>query len=291
MPTHLQRKWHDLGQAYSEVRLTSWAQYTEFVQHEMLDYNSYIWRGQRRDDWRLETKLDRLVGSGNLSKEKRYEFVHSHLQQFKLAVRGRRGITPVPLSTDEDWWALGQHHGLATPLLDWSTSPFVAAFFAFIETARQQTRYRAIFALHKPTIVSRSILKARLANLERKEKLRAADAGEIKLGGLGRIAMKGTIPPEVKFIQPLSDENHRLVNQGGLFTSSPSGAHLDQWVQDNYDAEIDKGASLVKVLVPNKEREQALRMLNRMNINHLSLFPDLVGASEFCNLFAQIEKY
>lgn len=98
------------------------------------------------------------------------------------------------------------------------------------------------------------------------------------------------VEPEVQLIRPLSDENQRLVNQGGLFTRAPAGKTLDQWIQENHN-EDDKGYILIKILVPNKDRNGCLQNLNRMNINHLSLFPDLYGASKYCNLFSEIHKY
>lgn len=80
------------------------------------------------------------------------------------------------------------------------------------------------------------------------------------------------------------------MSQGGLFTRAPAGKDLESWVQQSTPAD-HKGATLIKVLMPNKDRDLALRNLNRMNINHLSLFPDLYGASKFCNLFSEIDKY
>ena len=48
------------------------------------------------------------------------------------------------------------------------------------------------------------------------------------------------------------------------------------------------GASgaLVKIVVHEEkgDRSEILRALNRMNINHRSLFPDISGSAEFCNM-------
>ena len=96
--------------------------------------------------------------------------------------------------------------------------------------------------------------------------------------------------PIVEFVEPRSDENARLVSQGGLFTRGPDAVNLDAWVKANFLGVTDY-LRLLKITVPNSEREVALRTLNRMNINHLSLFPDLYGASKFANLDLLIDKY
>ena len=47
----------------------------------------------------------------------------------------------------------------------------------------------------------------------------------------------------------------------------------------------------VKISIPETEREIALRDLGRMNINAATLFPDLKGAAEYCNMKLDIQRY
>jgi len=266
----------ETNDGYTEIELSNWKHFHDFIYEEMLDFESYIWRGQRRDDWELKSTLDRHVTT---------ESHQEHLKRFKFATRGRRGVNPPAITEEKDWWALGQHYGLETPLLDWTQSPFVAAYFAFIGVGSKQTDSRAIYALQRVSVKDK-------AHQLRKEEFRVALKNEQELEAKGQPYSPvefEDIRPQVEFIRPLSDENHRLVNQGGLFSRAPDHTTLEKWVRTNFPGEDD--SVLIKIRVPNKDREDSLRSLNRMNINHLTLFPDLHGASEFCNLFRQIENY
>ncbi len=282
--------WKDLGEGIAEVHVASWKYFGDFVYQEMMNYDSYVWRGHRCDNWQLESTFERLVREAKVPDAKEHRFREKHLEQFKYAARGRRGPNPAPLDDENAWWALGQHHGLATPLLDWTTSPFVAAYFAFIDVGQPQTKNRAVFALHRPGVESRAKRKARDENVRRREELATAEKEGRRLGIIQRAMLQAKADPEVLFVRPLSDDNQRLVNQGGLFSRVMTNKTIDAWIRAHHDPD-DKGYTLIKVHLPDRDRDACLRNLNRMNINHLSLFPDLQGASRFCNLFSEIAKY
>ena len=283
------KRWQEIGitDGVGEIRFLKWRYFIEYIHQEMLDFEQYIWRGQRNSDWGLITTLDRLMIRAKIAKTKRSNFRFSHLEQFKYSVRGRRGPNPATIDTQNEWWALGQHHGLATPLLDWTTSPFAAAYFAFINIGQSQTRYRTVFAITKPGIEAKAHTIWREATRVEQERVENAKNS----GHTSQLAlMPQTIEHEVVFIRPKSDENQRLVNQSGLFSRAPDENNLDEWVSKNFTGE-SKAYTLMKLMIPNSDRTECLRTLNRMNINHLTLFPDLYGASKFCNLYGEIDKY
>jgi hypothetical protein len=252
-------------------RLASWSNFFDFLETEVFPAStaskqSYIWRGQRRSDWSLSSSLDRLFEKLDLltaASAKIQSQTAEHLESFKYATRGRRGLNPADLLENE-WWALGQHFGLATPLLDWTRSPFAAAYFAFEELGPHQTEYRIVYALDQ------------LAVKQRSDGLLEAQSFE-----QGR-------PPIVEFIDPMLDENQRLVSQGGIFTRAPTGNPIEQWVARAFES--SSTPVLLRIEIPDVDRLTCLRTLNRMNINHLSLFPDLGGASRSTNLKLELES-
>lgn len=259
------KKWicGDVEDGVITYALSSWKHFPDFIHSEMIRYRSYVWRGQSNSTWVLEPSLDRELKKFKKSIQQRKHA--AHLEWFKYAARGRRGSNPPNLVKDNDWWALGQHHGLFTPLLDWTTSPFVAAFFAFAELREDQTPERSVFALSRIGVEEKT-----------KELLRGHNGSDRA--------------PIVEFIRPFSDENSRLVSQAGLFTRAPDYVDMEAWIRKHFQGE-QQTMHLIKVTVPNKDRELAMRSLNRMNINHLTLFPDLHGASYFCNTDLVISTY
>lgn len=246
------------GDGIVTYRLAHWQAFFDFLEAEVFAGATYrgslLWRGQRRSDWSLSSSLDRvferlgIIGSGTAVLEERSL---DHLRAFKLAARGRRGLNPPRLVEPIEWWALGQHYGLATPLLDWSRSPFAAAYFAFEELASDPTPYRVVFGLDQGLIELKNYEIAIEPDLEK-----------------GR-------PAVIDFFEPLSDENPRLVSQGGLFTRAPIGVPVERWIAAAFEGQ--DVPALIAIEIPDDDRDVCLRTLNRMNLNHLSLFRIWLG--------------
>ncbi len=140
-------------------RFRSWE---EFVSKELDKFNDlpaerrdeYWFRGQADARWPLQTSLDRKRAFQ--TREERASYANRLLDAFRRAARGLDlGRDPRSLSEDE-WELLARHHGLPTTILDWSCSPFVAAYFAFAEDPPAGAEAVAVWALDTAVFTGQS---------------------------------------------------------------------------------------------------------------------------------------
>lgn len=248
----------DIDGPFPTTYLDSWKDFSKIVSSEKLRKGDFIFRGHRRNTWGLVPSIAR----NEKGEVVRKEVANRVRDSFKLASRGRVVIDSDCEEPEDELWAQGQHHGLMTPLLDWTLSPYVALFFAFEKPDYgDSTDSRVVFALDR-TRIQKKVDELQLIEGWSKDQV-------------------------VRIFQPESGSNRRLLSQAGLFTISPFGETIASWIVTHFDFEADSAKLLSKVVfkihIPNSGREECLRHLNSMNINHASLFPDLIGASQHTN--------
>lgn len=247
------------------TRLDSWRDFTQLLESPFFNRQGVqlVFRGHRRHDWGLMPTLGRVTTNGIITGV----LADGQLDRFRRAVRGRLSDTALVNEPDE-LWSVGQHHGLMTPLLDWTYSPYVALFFAFHKEDDKDEKdnpYRAVYVLNKSFLT------------------------------------ENEAETNIRVFEPCKDHHGRLVNQAGLFTFSPFDATLENKLTDvladeeGFTDEELRAASeeeqpeilaryICKIYIKNEERDACVRHLRRMNVHHASLFPDLIGASDYCNI-------
>ena len=122
--------------AWTEIRIGNWAElvgHFDSMDNEAPSLMPYLFRGQSDTDWPLVDSISRLLESlSSASDPRRAE---------QLAYRNFRSqahllLDPSSLPAEKSllaWWALMQHFGCPTRLLDWTFSGLVATYFAVSE--------------------------------------------------------------------------------------------------------------------------------------------------------------
>jgi hypothetical protein len=244
------------------IDLECWNDFYALVASDFTTAPAYVFRGQGDAEWKVESSLDRWERLHSRDDQNHRPPVSRevHLRAFRQAIRA---ISPLELPKEDDalTWSIAQHHGLRTPLLDWSLSPFVALYFAFehdlVHDDQEVNRpeQRAVFALSASAIAQ------------------GQDGGG-----------EGGIFPRV--YSPSGPVSQRLLAQSSVFLMMPERTDLEAFVREHsHELPIaDEGPAILrKIRMPNQGRRECLKMLNKMNVNRLTLFPDLDGAARYIN--------
>ncbi|WP_137892900.1 FRG domain-containing protein [Ramlibacter sp. 2FC] len=237
------------------IRLSQWA---EFVAHTE-SKPGWAFRGETSAQWPLVSSLTRRLETYCADRslwplrEARALRVFRRKAHIYLSDR-------VALEDDLRCLALMQHHGAPTRLLDFTKSPYVAAFFALEDAVADA----AVYALNTPALWSAA---PSFDPALTRERIDPRVSGNFERYFLGNRA------PVVWFGEP-SEMDRRLVAQSGLFVLP---GVLDQPLDSILRGYAGREPMIVKYVLPAEMRAPAMQSLYRMNITNSTLFPDLEG--------------
>jgi hypothetical protein len=236
---------------YSVFNLSSWDEFLDLVVHA--PYSNWAFRGERDERWPLYSSLSRYLQNFGVACEAWPEQEARILRIFKRKAH-QFLERPPDWNDDFQWLALMQHHGAPTRLIDFTWSPYVAAFFALERTLGDCV----VWAMNPAQVASS----------------RSPDSGRIDPRFEGNFAAH-YLPGIERFIwmgEPHT-MNRRLIAQSGTFLVP---GVLDVPVEDIL-SDQDQTNILAKFVLSKTAREQGMRELYRMNITFATLFPDLDG--------------
>jgi len=249
-----------------EIRIDTWSDFMALT--DTLD--AWAFRGQQDARWPLLTSLSRYLNAyipdQSLWRAREERAIRIFRRKAHNYLGGTLGNNSA-LDNILRCLALMQHHGAPTRLLDFTKSPYVAAFFAL----QSATCDAAVYALNTPRL------------------WRASPNGR---PGTGRDQIDPRVPGNFEklylpnanaiiWIGEPEDMDRRLVAQAGTLVVP---GMLDKPLDEILGTYGDSAALLKKVILPLSMRSEAMKALYRMNITSATLFPDLDGLARSIGL-------
>jgi hypothetical protein len=248
----------------------------------------WCFRGQRDASWNLDTSLDRAVyrehafdNSSGLRYRLNWEQETRNLL-FRFQQQAHQYVDELPPRDDlGSWFALMQHYGVPTCLLDWTRSPYVALYFAFEE---------------KPPNEGCALWAIDLDWLEKKSrKLLSDDVPASAWDDVNeRTSYVNRLLGETKkfvilSVDPLQLDARMVAQQGfflcnlfheAIFDEATFSRVLISMIMNSETSDvldIPDRPVVRKLVLPSKLRIEFLKRLRAMNIHRASLFPGLDG--------------
>jgi hypothetical protein len=258
------------------VELKSWAQFSKQLGYirrarERLQtakkraFDVPLFRGSGSSDWGLETTLERAFPLELTQEIRDLPTYYNHISRSKSSVETLTdadwGDLPDPPDFEKrlsDFDTLGaqfffiksgplyryliylRHHGYPSPLLDWTTSPYVAAFFAF-DSMPRTARFVSIYSMLRDSM---------------------------------RVSSSDT--PTVDIMGPYIRTHRRHLIQQSQYSICMLWHLGYQFYSHDQalarDGSLGMNGELIRMTIPAKERTAALMDLDQMNINAFSLF-------------------
>lgn len=237
----------DKPSEYAPEPINNWSEYKQFV--AQMEQRKFIFRGQS-DRWRLRTKFHR-TGRANVER-----FINEDRQNLyrHLSANTKHIFNLKDPDENGAFFNLVQHHGYPTPLLDWTYSPYVAAFFAY-----------------------RGIANSRA--------LKAEDSEKVRIFVFDKDSWRKDYQQSLSLVTPhlhlsimefIAINNERMIPQQAISTVT----NVDD-IEAYINIRETKEKKYLRVIdLPLKDRKIVMHELSYMGITAGSLFPGLDGACE-----------
>ena len=188
-------------------------------------------------------------------------------------------LTHVPGPLDiASWYALMQHFGAPTPLLDWTESPYVAGYFAVEDKAsfrrkRERDPHSAVWAVEADLVRSRE----------------GERVIQVRSSGFQRITR--TQRTRRRENQSVNVSNPRLFAQQGVFLCKLfDEASFSQLLMTMMmHEELTTRPVIRRLEIGSSLRIKFLKNLRAMNIHRASLFPGLDGLAALLKLDLELK--
>lgn len=222
------------------------------------EYRSWAFRGQADAAWPLYSSLSRYLLTHRVHPKAWSSQELRILRIFKR--KAHLLLHHLPEEQDSfEWLALMQHHGAPTRLLDFSWSPFVAAFFAL----EHATKDAAVWALFPPALNARPYRTIRVS-----QRVTGDEIGPWVKG-----AYEKHFVPNRRRIAVVGEPvrmNQRLIAQMGTFA-------MPGILSDPVESFVPVGSVVKFELSTSAMRSHAMAELYNMNVGNATLFPGLDG--------------